>query len=195
MRKTTRTHGKSQSREYKIWCSMKRRCHSPDDQGYPNYGARGIFVCERWRKSFVDFIADLGPRPSRRHSLERLDNAGPYSPENCRWGTDYEQSRNKRTSRYLTFRGRTMVMNDWCKELGIDSKTLRYRLGRGWSVDDALTVPPSIALNDPRTLLNYEAAKVIRWEVAKGTNRRLLAELYGVSYHAINDVVQGRTWT
>lgn len=191
---TNKTHGLANSPEYKIWCAMKRRCHSPKDPAFANYGGRGIVMCYRWRYSFDNFIADMGPRPSKLHSIERKDNNGPYSPWNCMWGTNHQQSRNKRSNRYLTFDGRTMVMKDWADEVGIDWKTLANRLKMGWTLADALTKSGNIAQNDPRTRLNPEAAKVIRWEVAKGTSRKWLAKLHGVSYHAINDVVQGRSW-
>jgi hypothetical protein len=88
------THAMTHSREYRIWRSMKQRCHNPKCSSYKYYGARGIKVCERWRNSFVDFYADMGP--SNGLEIDRINNDGNYEPSNCRWATREQQMRNKR---------------------------------------------------------------------------------------------------
>lgn len=90
-----RTHGMSQSPEYRIWSGMLSRCHNPNDTGYYKYGARGVVVCDRWRGSFEAFYADMGPRPDGM-SIDRIDPEGNYEPGNCRWATTLVQARNKR---------------------------------------------------------------------------------------------------
>lgn len=136
-----RTHGMRDSREYRIWCNMKERCYTTTRAHYPRYGGRGIQVCERWRGSFENFYADLGPCPSPKHSLEREDNEGHYQPTNCRWATPVEQARNKRDNRLLTFRGHTKCVTEWAEEIGMKVGTLHYRIQHGWSADKALTEP------------------------------------------------------
>src|SRR3990172_7486388 len=84
--------------EYRIWASMKQRCHNPRDQSYQYYGARGIVVCDQWRKSFKVFLGDVGLRPSPKLQLERINNNKGYEPKNVRWATCKEQTRNRRIS-------------------------------------------------------------------------------------------------
>lgn len=127
--------------EHAVWNMMIQRCTNPNYRFYYNYGGRGISVCERWRNSFEDFIADMGFKPSSKHSIERKDNHGNYCPENCRWATKKEQGRNKRNNRYLTYNGRTMTISAWAEETGIPGDVIRGRLILGWSHQDAIFTP------------------------------------------------------
>lgn len=135
------THGRSGTLEYMIWGAMVQRCCNPRARAYPKYGGRGITICDRWRRSFEAFIADMGPRPSPSHSVERKDNNGPYSPANCVWATDETQANNSRQNVFLEFGGRRLTVTQWSREIGCDMHTLRSRLRMGWSVDKALTTP------------------------------------------------------
>ena len=110
---------------------MIARCHNKNDVSYARYGGRGIEVCVRWRGSFAAFLKYIGRRPSPQHSLDRHpDNDGNYKPSNVRWATPTEQTRNKRTNRFFTFRGKTLCLADWAKAFGIHRSTLGRRLQR-----------------------------------------------------------------
>lgn len=85
--------------EYRSWLAMKRRCCNTKNKDYPNYGGRGVVICERWLHDFSAFLADVGPRPSSVHSIDRIDSDGNYEPGNCRWATPIEQSRGRRDRR------------------------------------------------------------------------------------------------
>lgn len=120
---------------------MLQRCFNPDAPEYRNYGARDITVCERWRNSFEAFYSDIGPRPTKNHSIERINNSGDYSPENCRWATQKEQSRNKRNNRFLTYKGETLSMVEWAERLGMSYSVLNNRMFYNWPIERALTEP------------------------------------------------------
>ena len=93
---STRTHGMTGTQIHRTWITIVHRCHSPGSKDYPRYGGRGIRVCDRWRDSFEAFLADMGERPSQRHSIDRIGNDRGYEPGNCRWATVGQQARNKR---------------------------------------------------------------------------------------------------
>lgn len=118
--------------EYSCWEGMRRRCFSPRDRRYASYGGRGITVCERWAASFEAFLADVGPRPSAQHSLDRKDNNGNYEPGNCRWATRIEQQNNRRCTRELTLNGETKPLTQWAREAGLPRSVLITRVKRGW---------------------------------------------------------------
>lgn len=117
---------------------MLTRCLNPRSEKWPQYGGRGIAVCQRWQESFEAFLADMG-EPPPDHSLDRIDNDGPYSPENCRWATNNQQARNKSTNRVLTYQGKSQTLAEWAEELGLPRNTIQTRLRLGWSVERALS--------------------------------------------------------
>ena len=133
----TRTHGLRSAPEYPVWNTMISRCHRNTKSSHC-YRDRGIVVCDRWRTSFDNFIADMGRRPSPAHTLERINNDGNYEPNNCRWATRKEQARNMRDNRNITFNGETKCLVDWARERGLKRQALEMRLKRGWPLARAL---------------------------------------------------------
>jgi hypothetical protein len=127
---------------YNVWRSMRDRCANPRSQVYRHYGGRGITVDPRWQK-FENFLADMGPKPPGV-TLERIDNDGPYTAENCRWASSAEQHRNTRQNHRLTHQGQTLCVAEWATILMIHPNTLRWRLRR-WSISQAMTMPVSLS--------------------------------------------------
>jgi hypothetical protein len=135
-------HGqkKLHPREYDSWWMMKSRCFNPDDPAFHNYGGRGITVCERWLDVKL-FISDMGPRPTPKHTVERVNNDGNYEPANCRWATRLEQARNMRTNRRIFHAGQSKTISEWTSILGFGHNVISDRLKRGWSDVAAVTTP------------------------------------------------------
>lgn len=144
MGRRSKTHGhataKRPSKTYAAWSRMKSRCMNPNHTRYARWGGRGIAVCARWLTSFANFLSDMGVRP-RGKSLERKNNDKNYTPGNCTWATPSEQGNNRRSTRRLTFRGRTQSLSQWAKDVGLKRLTLHMRLKRGASLRAALTAP------------------------------------------------------
>lgn len=131
--------GRRKKPEYDIWRQMIRRCTDKRCKEFQYYGKRGINVCEKWLK-FEGFIADMGFRPDISLSLERLDNLKNYEKSNCKWATSKEQSRNKRSNIWLTYKGETKLMSDWALILKVHPRTIHLRLNKlKWSVERALS--------------------------------------------------------
>ena len=134
-------HGRSRAPEYQIWRHMVARCTNPKNIGYRLYGGRGIKVCDRWLDSVDNFIADMGHRPSKRHSVDRRENDGPYAAWNCYWALPKEQGRNRRGLRVITFQGKTASASEWAEAVGLKYTTLLRRLKKGIPPKEALTKP------------------------------------------------------
>lgn len=142
MQQERQKRGMGRTTEYQIWVDMRRRCHDPRVQAFPYYGGRGITVCDRWRGSFYAFLADMGPRPSTDHTLDRIDNDGHYEPGNVRWATWAQQNGNTRQVHRIEFLGEVLPLAVWARRLGIPQGTLDSRIRKqGWSVERALTTP------------------------------------------------------
>ena len=137
----SRTHAMTGTPEHRCWKNMRSRCTNPNIPSFDKYGGRGIQICARWSR-FENFFEDMGPRPTPKHTIERIDNNGHYCPENCKWATMAEQDVNKRTNRFLAWDGKTLTVSQWACQLGMPETTLRARIGYlGWSIEKALTLP------------------------------------------------------
>lgn len=133
-----KTHGMTHTHEYKAWVGMNHRCIDPAKKTY--FGV--VSVCDGWKNSFEPFYEHIGPSPSRKHQLDRIDGTKGYQPGNVRWATVKEQQRNRKSNRLLTWNGETRCVTEWAEILGIGKTTIRERLVAGWSVADALSTPP-----------------------------------------------------
>lgn len=132
------THGFSKvgMPEYESWKAMRGRCYNKNNEAYPDYGGRGIGVCKRWFKSFENFFADMGKKPSPQHTLDRYpNNDGNYEPSNCRWATKRQQAENTRRNRYVEYRGEFVLITRLAERLGISDDTIRNRIKKGWPID------------------------------------------------------------
>lgn len=134
-------HGLSQSPEYRHWVNMISRCENPNTPGFEHYGGRGIRVCERWRSNFENFFADMGARPSPRHSVDRVRVNGHYEPGNCRWALPKTQGRNTRSNRHVIVEGWKVTLAEAVEKAPVPYNTVLYRLKRGWALEDALSRP------------------------------------------------------
>lgn len=134
------THGMTKSPEFNIWSHMLGRCNNPNNKSYVHYGGRGISVCESWKK-FENFYRDMGPRPGAGYSIDRVDVNGDYCPDNCRWATAVTQARNTRKTKYVTAGGKTLPFIEMAEDHGITRETLKSRVCRGMSIEDAIAKP------------------------------------------------------
>jgi hypothetical protein len=136
------THAKARrgrvSPEYSAWCEMIKRCENSRSKFFGHYGGRGISIFPEWRADFSAFLRDVGPKPSPRHSLDRIDNNGNYAPGNVRWATSIEQANNKRNNREISAHGRTQTLAEWAREIGLRASTIWTRLELGWSPTEAV---------------------------------------------------------
>lgn len=142
IRKSKITHGLSGRRLYYIYDNMMKRCYDQKSEKYPNYGGRGIIVCEEWRtdrQAFFDWAMSSGY--SDDLTIDRIDVNGNYCPDNCRWATPKEQANNRTSNRYLEYNGETHTVIEWAELLGIPPGALYARIENGWTTEKALTTP------------------------------------------------------
>ena len=119
---------------------MRARCANQKHKNFPNYGGRGITVCDRWSE-FKNFMLDMGRKPHPRHTIERGDVNGNYEPGNCKWISRTDQTRNKRNSVFVTYKNKRMLLIDLVGELGLSRNVVHARLNRGWTLAQAIALP------------------------------------------------------
>jgi len=126
---------------------MRQRCLNSNSAKWKNYGGRGITICDRW-SDFDAFYNDMGPRPTPKHEVDRLDNDGNYEPGNVAWRTKDKQLNNTRANLKLTYHGETLNMGQWARRLGMHKRTLSARLKKGWSLERAMEEPIRVMVNN-----------------------------------------------
>jgi hypothetical protein len=125
--------------EYTIWHNMMARCYKPKSTYFHNYGGRGISVCDEWRNDYKAFLLDMGRRPGREYSIERIDNNQGYSKENCKWATRIDQANNARSNRLVEYAGEILTVAQWSRKYGIAYRKLHWWLkNRNWDLGVAL---------------------------------------------------------
>ncbi len=139
MREIMFKHGMKETPIYRVWTDMKQRCLNPNRPKYKNYGGRGIKVCDRWL-NFENFYKDMGEKPKNK-SLDRIENNGDYTPENCKWSTQKQQCNNRQDNVVLSYKGDIFSVAEWGEKLKMNSKKLYKRIYRGWSVERTLETP------------------------------------------------------
>ena len=126
---------------YDVWTAMKQRCLNHNCKQYKDYGGRGIGICEEWARSYRQFREWANQNGYERGlSIDRIDNNGGYSPQNCRWVDRKTQQNNTRRNVYIEFNGQTLSLSEWSKKLGLYRGAVGARLRKGWSIEDALTI-------------------------------------------------------
>jgi len=138
VKESATSHGMYGSPEYNSWRGMRYRTTNTDAPNWHMYGGRGIKCCEKWGR-FENFFADMGKMPSKTHTIDRIDNEGDYTPDNCRWATHKQQARNRRSNHILTYKGRSLCVTEWAEIIGIKPNTIFYRISKGSSVGDILS--------------------------------------------------------
>lgn len=166
-----RKHGgwAEKSITYNSWRCMRDRCNQPSSPNYKLYGGRGIRVCDRWMAPVIgyeNFIADMGERPSKEYTLDRIDPSSDYCPENCRWADKKTQSRG--SVKYIEFGGKKMSEREWSLQLFGRETIVSQRLTKGWSTKKALTTP----LKRVRRNITYkgEVMSAQQWSKRLGIN-------------------------
>jgi hypothetical protein len=134
-------HGCSNDLTYSSWRAVKRRCLDESREQFPKYGGAGIAVCARWRDSFESFLSDMGQRPSRLHTIDRVDNSKGYEPGNCRWATKREQALNRRDTILVTVGEETLCIAEWSRRSGVTHGTILRRVHSGWDARRAVFEP------------------------------------------------------
>lgn len=179
------------SAEYGIWQHIIKRCEDPNEPHYEDYGGRGIGICAKWRHDFAAFLADVGPRPSAQHTIDRYpNNDGNYEPGNTRWATRAEQQRNRRNNVNLTLGGKTQCLADWATELGWSRSALGRRVRR-LPIEQALI--PRAASRCAARFSDDQVRSIRRRRAAKEPLATLATEL-GITEAMVSAIARGKSY-
>lgn len=180
----------SSAREYNIWAMMRQRCTNPNAANYVNYGGRGITVDPRWSK-FANFIADMGPAPSEKHTLNRLDNDGPYCPENCVWSDSETQQNNRRNNVFIEAFGKRRTVAQWARSTGLTRDMVRHRVFvMGMAPEEALTAERMSHNQRPVEQLSLRNELVAQYDSLAATEK-----VGGFDRRGVHNVLSGRART
>lgn len=147
--KGNETHKLSSHSLYKTYRGMVSRCYNKHHPSYHRYGERGIKVCDRWLKSFENFLKDVGGKPNKNYTLDRKDNDGHYEPSNCRWATQKQQCNNFSNNHIVEYENKEYTISELADKIGVKQNTLTYRLRRGWSLHEAVQGKREKTFNQP----------------------------------------------
>lgn len=167
--------GASKLREYSVWNNIKSRCYNKSCKEYKNYGGRGIIISDSWRNDFSQFYKDMGPRPSSKHTIERINNNGNYCKENCKWATYTDQANNTRKNRFLFHDNKRLTVAQWSDLLGIPRVTIHARLRAGWPIEHVLSTFRFIGGKNvkSRTRLSYiHYFHLQQWKLERDLNHK-----------------------
>lgn len=179
LRQASVTHGMTESAEYKIWTNMKTRCCNPNAKSFSRYGGRGIKMCSKWMHSFEEFLNDVGVRPSKDHSIDRIDVNGDYEPGNCRWATCIEQANNKTNNLIIDIDGTKKSATEWSMNSEVSSTAIRQRFYAGLRGQELITPRQ-------RQVISYKGVT----DTIKGWSDRI-----GIKYSTLNARINTYNWS
>ena len=168
-------HGMTYSSLYWIWSGMKKRCYNPNRKEYPNYGGRGIQVCDTWKNDFCEFMKwsfDNGYEENKNLSIDRIDNNGNYCPENCRWVERNIQLLNTRKNVYIQLHEYCFPVSVWAEITGLDDSCIEARIQRGWNADKILHTPSTIGRSNSKEYLTWNVdPKYLKYHLIPASNK------------------------
>lgn len=194
------TINRKKSSEYVTWLSMKHRCNNINNKSYCHYGGRGITVCDEWNNNFPKFLEDMGEKPSKEHSIERIDVNKGYCKENCKWILKTEQPKNTRTTILFEYNGEKMGLPDWCKKLNLNYSMMRHRIyDLSMSFEDSIKIPKNKKIQKGKQEGELSSSAILTNEnvlfIRKSElTRKELSIIFNVSRQTIDGIINRRTW-